>query len=165
MNLRIPLAEYVMYTYDKEFPVTLKQLDTEADGDYRDELIDVVDSTETNVFLCSSIEDLPEILSQAQQVGLLTERHHVIISSLDMHTIDLEPYQYGETIITGFRMVAPHNQFVMNVTEFFDLQIRKQKLSRQLNGSDILEGLTPEKLLLQNALIYDAGEMTKVQLF
>lgn len=160
--VRISLAEYVLHTYDKEFSVTLKQIDNEADDDYRDELLEVVDSMETNIFLCSSIDDLPEILSQSQQVGLLTERHHFIISSLDMHTLDLEPYQYGETIITGLRIINPTNQFVANVTEFFESQISKQKMRLAFNDSSILDGLLSEKLQLQNALIYDAGEPTNI---
>lgn len=47
------------------------------------------------------IENLEEILKQAQQIGLMTHEHHYIITNLDMHTVELNPYQYSETNITG----------------------------------------------------------------
>lgn len=49
---------------------------------------------------CSS-EILGDVLKQAQQVGLVTHQHHYIITNLDLHTIDLTPFQYSETNITG----------------------------------------------------------------
>lgn len=35
-----------------------------------------------------------------------------------MHTIDLEPYQYSGTNITGIRLVDPENPLMAHVTNF-----------------------------------------------
>lgn len=39
------------------------------------------------------------------QMGLMTNPYHFIISNLDAHTIDLNPYKFGEANITTFRMI------------------------------------------------------------
>jgi hypothetical protein len=54
-----------------------------------------------NILLCCSIDILPDVFKQAQQVGIMTDHHQYIVTTMDMHTIDLEPYQYGGTNITG----------------------------------------------------------------
>lgn len=136
----------------------IRQVDSKSDGDFHDELLEVVESDMKNIFVCSSVTDLPEILLQAQQVGLMTEEHHFIVSSLDFHTIDLEPFQYGETAITGYRMVLQENPLVEEVTEFFISQHLKLNDDRENNESNVIEQLSADKLLLENALIYDAGE-------
>lgn len=38
------------------------------------------------------------------QVGLMTKNYRWIITNLDAHTIDLEPFQYSGTIIKIFRI-------------------------------------------------------------
>lgn len=55
----------------------------------------------THFLLDCSIDTLFSILQQAQQVGLMTDKYHYIITNLDLHTLDLVPFQYGETNITG----------------------------------------------------------------
>lgn len=94
-------------------------------------------SDDIHIVIDCSIEALPEILkqvvyhtlfqfnlnknqiySQAQQVGLMTDYHQFIITTMDMHTIDLEPYQYSGTNITGIRLVDPDNPLMQTVTNF-----------------------------------------------
>lgn len=137
--------------------MTVHQLNTKADGNFRDELLEVLDSRIKNIFICSSVVDLPDILAQAQEVGLMTEEHHYIISSLDLYTIDLEPFQHGETIMTGFRMIAEHDPLVYEVSDFFGTQHRKKEANQKDEDDEIMMGLTSESFLIENALIYDAG--------
>ncbi|KAJ9588778.1 hypothetical protein L9F63_017937 [Diploptera punctata] len=85
--------------------VTIRQLDPLHN--HRTVLRRIRNSGEKNIILDCSIELLPEVLKQAQQVGLMTPLHNYIITSLDLHTIDLEPYKYSDTNITGLRMVNP----------------------------------------------------------
>lgn len=152
---RIALANYVISNYKKNFTTTAHQLDVEGDGDYRDELMSVIDAGDTNIFLCTSIKDLPEILLQAQEVGMITEDYHFIISSLDMHTLDLEQFQYGEVVISGLRMIMTNNPMVEKVMSYFTTQHLKHASE---NDVFFLESFLPDKLLLQHALIYDAGK-------
>lgn len=58
--------------------------------------------TEIKNFLVDcSIETLETFFAQAQQIGLLTNQYSYIVTNPDMHTIDMEPYMYSETNITG----------------------------------------------------------------
>ena len=44
-------------------------------------------------------------MTQAQQVGLMSDPHKYIITNLDMNTLDLTPYQYGGSNITGVSLI------------------------------------------------------------
>ncbi|XP_046751513.1 glutamate receptor ionotropic, kainate 2-like [Diprion similis] len=95
--------------------VTVRQL---SEGpNYRQVLKQIKKSGDLNIVLDCSIAILSEVLKQAQQVGLMSNRHSYIIASLDLSTIDLEPYQYGETNFTGLRLINPDDPVVI---ETFD---------------------------------------------
>jgi ionotropic kainate glutamate receptor 2 len=65
--------------------VTLRQLDPH--NNHREMLRDMRHSGENNIVLDCSIELLPEVLKQAQQVGLMTSDQSYIITSLVSHTL------------------------------------------------------------------------------
>lgn len=44
---------------------------------------------------------------QALQIGLFTSDRSFIITNLDAHTINLEPYQFTEAEIIMFRVINP----------------------------------------------------------
>ena len=46
---------------------------------------------------------------------MMTSYYEYLITSLDIHSIDLEDFKYGGTNITAFRLVDPHNPEVINV--------------------------------------------------
>lgn len=56
---------------------------------------------DNNILLDCSIDILEDVLTQAQQVGIMTEQYKFIITNLDLGTVNLEPFQYGGTNITG----------------------------------------------------------------
>lgn len=163
--------EHILENYNKAV-VTVRQLDITANQNYRPQLRRVKLSQDKNIVLCSSIESLPEILKQAQQVGLMTDEHQFIITSLDMHTIDLEPFQYSGANITGFRMVSPDDPHVRAVTDRFEEYYEQSKLEEDEPEPDdgtmtdkiedkneetgMPEGLTADKIRLNTALTYDA---------
>ena len=45
----------------------------------------------------------------------MTSYFEYIVTSLDMHSIDLEDFKFGGTNITAFRLVDPHNPEVVEV--------------------------------------------------
>lgn len=47
----------------------------------------------------------------------MNERFQYIIANLDLHTIDLEPYQYSESNITGIRLFDPNDFRVKLLSE------------------------------------------------
>lgn len=166
--------------YDnKGYTVTVRQLELTDDENYRPQLRRVKHSNDKHIIISSSIEALPEILKQAQQVGLLTEDHQFIITSLDMHTIDLEPFQHSGANITGVRLIIPEDSMVTHMTEFFaekyaeKMEREKPKNSRENDEDDddddkndkddeeededeVPEGLTAEKMRVDTALTFDA---------
>lgn len=79
----------------------------------------------------------------------MTDHHQIIIINTDMHTIDLEPFQYSGTNITGIRMVDPENPHVVQVTNFI-------ADSLAATNEDVPEGLEAGKMRSQTALVYDA---------
>ena len=46
---------------------------------------------------------------------MMTSYFEYIVTSLDMHSIDLEDFKFGGTNITAFRIVDPHNSEVVEV--------------------------------------------------
>lgn len=170
----LELVEYIMTNYKKKYPIYVQQLRVTADSNYRVRLSQVKKFQPKNLVLCSSIEKLPNILMQAQQVGLLTDDRHVLITSLDMHTIDLEPYQYSGTLIVGFRLLNVHDPdfkelarqlgvFAERNTHLHRPRENQNLFSRNPRDfieedSTISEGLTGEKMKVSTALTYDAGK-------
>lgn len=173
--------------YDsKGFTVTVRQLDLTDNENYRPQLRRVKHSDDKNVIISCSIEALPEILKQTQQVGLLTEEHQFIIACLDMHTIDLEPFQHSGANITGVRLINPEDPMVVQVTNFFadkyveKMEREKQKQSKENQDNkednddddadgkeneedddeddeiEVPDGLTAENIRVDSALAYDA---------
>lgn len=77
------------------------------------------------------------LLMQAQQVGLMTDYHQFLIMSLDMHTIDLEPYQYSGTNITAIRIVNPEGEQIQQLENY----ITETETSI---GEEMIEGMSFE---------------------
>lgn len=50
----------------------------------------------------------------------MTDSHQFIVTTMDMHTIDLEPYQYSGANITGIRLFDPANPMMEGITKFLE---------------------------------------------
>lgn len=50
-----------------------------------------------------------------------------------MHTIDLEPFQYSGTNITGIRLVDPENPLLVELTKYI-------AETQESNNEELLEG-------------------------
>nr|XP_018900134.1 PREDICTED: glutamate receptor ionotropic, kainate 3-like [Bemisia tabaci] len=141
----LKVSELLKIHDSKGYPVVLRQLD--ADDNHRPVLRHVKDSGETNIVLDCSDEKLHEVLKQAQQVGLMGSEHSFIVTSLNLHAMDLEPFQYSGTNITGMRLFDPDDPQVQNVVRYW--------IDSELSEGRILD-MTPEKLPVEAALIHDA---------
>ncbi|XP_047500092.1 glutamate receptor ionotropic, kainate 2-like [Penaeus chinensis] len=89
----------------KKYKITLLQLPDHRD--YRDVLRKVLISSEYNLILDCKTENVERVLKQAQQVGLMTALHSFLITSLDLHLVDLQDFKYSGTNITAVRLVDP----------------------------------------------------------
>ncbi|KAG4074265.1 hypothetical protein HA402_008674 [Bradysia odoriphaga] len=108
----VRLQELLKAYGSSDFPITVRQLtDT---GDYRPLLKQIKNSAEAHIILDCSIEKIYEVLKQAQQIGMMSDYHSYLITSLDLQTINLDEFRYGGTNITAFRLVDPYSQLVQN---------------------------------------------------
>ncbi|TDG50512.1 hypothetical protein AWZ03_003101 [Drosophila navojoa] len=85
------------------FPITVRQLSDS--GDYRPLLKQIKNSAEAHIVLDCSTERVHEVLKQAQQIGMMSDYHSYLVTSLDLHTVNLDEFRYGGTNITGFRLI------------------------------------------------------------
>jgi ionotropic glutamate receptor len=161
----LPSIEYLIRNCSSRMAVAVRQLDLTLNFNYRQRLQQVKKSEEKNIILSCSIERLEDILMQAQQVGLLTDEHTILITSLDMHTLDLTPFQYSGTNITGLRMVFPEDDFVKKTADFFEDKYFELPRDGEEDPNDhdinddteIPLGLTPDRLRVETALAFDSG--------
>uniref|UniRef100_A0A8D8RHZ1 Glutamate receptor 1 n=1 Tax=Cacopsylla melanoneura TaxID=428564 RepID=A0A8D8RHZ1_9HEMI len=116
-----------------EYPIRVRQLG--EGNDFRPLLKQIKNSAESHIVLDCSTERIYEVLKQAQQIGMMSDYHSYLITSLDLHTVDLEEFKYGGTNITAFRLVDPESPEV-------------QKVLRELGNAT--------KIKTETALMYDA---------
>lgn len=81
----------------------------------------------------------------------MTDYHQFLITTLDMHTIDLEPYQYSGTNITSIRIVDPQSEIVQQVETFITE-------SESANGEEILEGNLKKNIYIKIYLLGFSSE-------
>jgi hypothetical protein len=58
-----------------------------------------------NIIIDVPRDHIYTVLKHAQQVDMLSDYHNYFFTSLDVHTVDLEDFQYGGTNISGFSLV------------------------------------------------------------
>ncbi|GAB0095910.1 Ionotropic glutamate receptor [Sergentomyia squamirostris] len=145
----VTLSDLLKLYDPKGHTITVRQLDLGLQENYRAVLRRVKLSDEKNILLHCSANILPEVLKQAQQVGLTTEHHQYIITTLDLHTIDLEPYQYSGTNITGIRLIDPDDQRLIQVTDFWKNVHEEQNL-------ELPESMQPQNIRTELALTFDS---------
>ncbi|KAJ3649499.1 hypothetical protein Zmor_021239 [Zophobas morio] len=137
-------------TYDEKHKIVLRQLDQPDSGDYRPVLKEVKKTGVMQMVLDCSVGILREVLIQAQQVGLMSDKHTFFITNLDLHTLDLVPFQYGGTNITGIRMFDPQSPSIQTLSRgIFADEIQKDP---------VFAMLAPYRLPLDVVLVIDATE-------
>ncbi|XP_065225873.1 glutamate receptor ionotropic, kainate 2-like [Planococcus citri] len=144
-----PLLEH---EFNTSIAVKLRRIVADDILGYRPLLREIKESEESNIVLDCNIEMLPEILKQAQQIGMMGSDHSFLITNLDFHTLDLEPYQYGGANITGIRFFDPQDENFIKTIEDLNAYNR-DKFSYK---NEELEQIRPEAFSLGAALIYDA---------
>jgi ionotropic glutamate receptor len=156
----LAVADHLLRNCSGRMSVAVRQLDVTLNKNYRPRLLQVKQSEEKNIVLCCSIESLEEILKQSLQVGLLSDEHNVLITSPDMHTIDLEPYQYGGTNITAVRMISDNTETLSLVKEIYQMAQADSYKYKDITDEEVAE--KANDMRLSTALTYDAGEKMKI---
>ncbi|XP_066999463.2 glutamate receptor ionotropic, kainate 2 isoform X3 [Anabrus simplex] len=147
----VRLQELLKAHGPSEFPIAVRQL---GEGtDYRPLLKQIKNSAESHIVLDCSTTRIYDVLKQAQQIGMMSDYHSYLITSLDLHSVDLEEFKYGGTNITAFRLVDPEKPEVQKVVR--DWMYGEARYGRKPEqGNSRKENLTFIKT--ETALMYDA---------
>ncbi|CAL7945896.1 unnamed protein product [Xylocopa violacea] len=111
---------------------------------YRGVMREIKEAEIENIVIDCSIDILETVLQQAQQVGIMSEKNRIIVTSLDLQTIDLEPYQFSGVNFTGVRLIDPESPLVTSIIE----------ANKNEWGLD-----DPSRLRVEPALMYDAVQL------
>ncbi|XP_064489101.1 glutamate receptor ionotropic, kainate 2-like [Ornithodoros turicata] len=74
-------------------------------ADHRPLLRDIAKHGESNIVLDVAASRLTDILRYAQVVGIFSEYHNYIITTLDLHMVDLTDFQSVGANVTGFQLL------------------------------------------------------------
>ncbi|CAN7936994.1 unnamed protein product, partial [Ixodes hexagonus] len=91
---------------DTGLPVSVTLRIIPLDEDPRPVLRDIAKAGENNLLLDVAAERLEGILKYAQKAGIVTEYHNYIVTTLDLHTVDLSDFYYSRTNLTGFELLG-----------------------------------------------------------
>lgn len=146
----VRLQELLKAHGPSEFPIAVRQLSDS--GDFRPLLKQIKNSAESHIVLDCSTEKIYDVLKQAQQIGMMSDYHSYLITSLDLHSVDLEEFKYGGTNITAFRLVDPFSSTVQSTIRNWtmtDLDGRSHNMKQQNNSR-------PTIIKAETALMFDA---------
>ncbi|XP_058809556.1 glutamate receptor ionotropic, kainate 1-like, partial [Phymastichus coffea] len=87
---------------------------------------------------------LDNVLTQLQEVGMMTGDYRYVITTLDLHAIDWRQYQYSGVNIKGFQLIDFTNPFVRDFLNDY---------------LDVFKIESVEQFRLDDALIFDAVMM------
>ncbi|XP_065349388.1 glutamate receptor ionotropic, kainate 2 isoform X1 [Cloeon dipterum] len=149
----VRLQELLKAHGPSEFPIAVRQL---GEGpDYRPLLKQIKNSAESHVVLDCSTEKIYDVLKQAQQIGMMSDYHSYLITSLDLHTVDLEEFKYGGTNITAFRLVDPDRADVIKVMRDWAYG-SETRFGRKPEGAQLTRKDNSTFVKTETALMYDA---------
>ncbi|KAF6724956.1 Glutamate receptor ionotropic, kainate 1 [Oryzias melastigma] len=103
------------------------------------------------IFDCS-YQTTTDVLKQILSMGMMTEYYHYFFTTLDLFSLDLEPYRYSGVNMTGFRLLNVDDPKVALVLERWAME-RLQSPSKVETG--MMEGM----MTTEAALMYDAVYM------
>ncbi|XP_077488889.1 glutamate receptor ionotropic, kainate 2-like isoform X2 [Amblyomma americanum] len=84
-------------------PVSLRLLLNNADP--RPLLREISKAGENNIVLDLTAQRLADVLKHAQKIGIITEYHNYVVTTLDLHTVDLSAFQNSGTNLSGFELL------------------------------------------------------------
>ncbi|XP_061378515.1 glutamate receptor ionotropic, kainate 2 [Danaus plexippus] len=148
----VRLQELLKAHGPSELPVAVRQLPDSYD--YRPLLKQIKNSAESHIVLDCATERIRDVLQQAQQIGMMSDYHSYLITSLDLHSVDLEEFKYGGTNITALRLLDPERAEVQRVVRDWVYDEARKGRKLQLGHTSAKENMTFIKT--ETALIYDA---------
>ncbi|CAH0752644.1 unnamed protein product [Diatraea saccharalis] len=148
----VRLQELLKAHGPSELPVAVRQLPDSHD--YRPLLKQIKNSAESHIVLDCATDRIRDVLQQAQQIGMMSDYHSYLITSLDLHSVDLEEFKYGGTNITALRLLDPERADVQRVIRDWVYDEARKGRKLQLGHTSAKENMTFIKT--ETALMYDA---------
>ncbi|KAH7947289.1 hypothetical protein HPB52_009755 [Rhipicephalus sanguineus] len=115
----ILLKDVLNSSFSQNHTVSLVQVNPKLS--FKKIMKDIGVTKQYNIILDIKTSSLPELLREAREVNMMTYYHNYIITSLDLHTLDLGEFSDLQANITAFRLVDPQRQEVVDVVR--DLKI------------------------------------------
>ena len=103
------LQELLMSPLDSDAKIVLRKLDFSEGADNGMILSEVKHSGAMHMVLDCDLDKIREVLSKAKEVGLVTAYHSFLITTLDLHIVDLENFKESGVNITALRLVDPRS--------------------------------------------------------
>lgn len=158
----VRLQELLKAYGSSEFPITVRQL-TDS-GDFRPLLKQIKNSGQAHIVLDCSTDKVYDVLKQAQQIGMMSDYHSYLITSLDLQTINLDEFKYGGTNITAFRLVDPNNPLVQSTMRDWQMTAAEDGNNGRRTGPTTTAATSNSSetggivhtMKAETALIYDA---------
>nr|QBB73017.1 ionotropic receptor [Protaetia brevitarsis] len=144
---------------ERELSISIKQLDAMGTGNYRPILKEAWRSGHTRFVIDCKVDNLIQLLQQAQQVGMMTSRYYYIITNPDLQTVDLEPYKYSDTNITGVRIIDPEAEATKRLVGM----INQKQIDLELDPSHA-QIIAPHELRVETALTIDGLNLLRMSL-
>ncbi|CAH1800045.1 unnamed protein product [Owenia fusiformis] len=116
----IRLQELLRAPSESQLSITVRKIDTaftrpDSKPDYRPILKEIKKRAESRIVIDCDYTKVQDILKQAQQINMMTQYYHYLLTTLDLDLVDLNDFRYGGTNITAFRLVDPSRPQVQAV--------------------------------------------------
>ncbi|XP_022247281.1 glutamate receptor ionotropic, kainate 1-like [Limulus polyphemus] len=147
----IKLKKLLERDTNKSVKISFRQL--KPGMSYKKLAKDIGKQGEANIVLDISTWKIKEFFKQAQDIGMMTEYHSYLVTSLDLHTVDLREFQRGRTNITAFRLVSSDHEKERQGWEWAYEGGQYKKVSQQ-----------KKTLKTKAALVHDAVKMFALSL-
>ncbi|XP_034829301.1 glutamate receptor ionotropic, kainate 2-like [Maniola hyperantus] len=139
-----------MHELDSEVKMLITVVQLPEGDDFRSQLKTIKTAGSVNYLISCSVDKLPLVLEQAQQVGLMSDDHSYIVMDPDFHTIDIDPYKHGGSNITGIRFFDPELENIQNFITSLNEQVK------ELSEGKIENAIQNTGLRFNLALVYDS---------
>lgn len=97
-----------------------------ASNEYRTTFKELHKLAIRNIIIDVRHENILTVLRHAQQVDMLSAYHNYFFISLDVHTVDLEEFQYSGLNISGFSLIDFNSKDFMRILSKFQKDSKAQ---------------------------------------
>ncbi|GAB6033671.1 hypothetical protein CHUAL_013729 [Chamberlinius hualienensis] len=140
-----------VFQSQRKIPYKIMVVQLPFRGKYHETLRKIKTKGHYNIVIDCHIDIIFKILEQAQQIDMMTEKHHYLITNLDFHTINSEPFSYSGTVITSVRLVDSSRSEVKAALESMK-RARKTMPTLSIDKNENFKQMKTETALMFDAI-------------